>query len=263
MKDPIQFYNKKIPDVEEVVMIRFDDISDNCIYVTLMEYNISGIIIFKELSRRRVKTKNLRQLAPIGRTVPAVVTNESNAETITLTRKRITEDEINEFSEKYKKNRKVISILENLSHTTNMSFNEILINILHVLDKKYIETEQYESVFDLMKESYTNLEYLDDLELDQTIISKFKELIIKNFPKEVEKIQLKVALVSNSINGINTIKEIFAEIQKDFPEIKIFLDKTPYYVIELLHNHDSQLQKIKEYIQTKMLEDNGIFKEIK
>jgi len=263
MKDPIQFYNKNIPDIEEVVMIRFDSISDNCIYVTLMEYNISGIIIFKELSRKRVRTRNLRQLAPIGRTVPAVVTNDSNSDTISLTRKRITEDEINDFSDKYKKNRKVISILENLSHTTNMTFNDTLTKILHVLDRKYVETEEFKSVYDLMKESYTDLEYMDDLRLDPTIISNFRELIIRNFPKEIKKIQLKVALVSNSINGINTIKEIFVQIQKDFPEIKIFLEKTPYYIIELLQNDDSQLNKIKEYIQTKILEDNGIYKEIK
>ena len=73
MKDQLKYYNRQYPQVDEVVMIRIDDIGESCVNVTLMEYDIGGIIIFKELWNKRLRKKNLRQAAPIGRTMPAQV----------------------------------------------------------------------------------------------------------------------------------------------------------------------------------------------
>ena len=81
MKDQIKYYKRKYPLVDEMVMIRIDNIGEACVNVTLMEYDIEGIIVFKELWAKRLRKRNLRQAAPIGKCMPAqVMATEGNRE---------------------------------------------------------------------------------------------------------------------------------------------------------------------------------------
>ena len=46
MKDQLKYYNRKYPLVDEMVMIRIDSIG-KAVNVTLMEYDMEGIIVLK------------------------------------------------------------------------------------------------------------------------------------------------------------------------------------------------------------------------
>jgi translation initiation factor 2 alpha subunit (eIF-2alpha) len=264
MKDPIQLYSNKHPKVDEVVMIRYDDIADNCVEVTLMEYNMKGIIVFKELSKRRLRKRNLRQAAPIGKLAPAIVTNDSTDNIISLTRKRITDEETKKFSEKFKKNKKIISIFENLSYETKMPFNEVLEKISHKLDEFIIESEEYESLYDLFNDNNDNFYYLEKLDLEKNILDSLEEIILKNFIKPPEKIQIKMAIVSNGLEGVNIIKDIFNTVIENNKSLTYYLEKTPYYIIEMLSNDVKndmiKLKSISDIIEKYIVNKGGNFK---
>ncbi len=267
MKDPIQLYSNKKPEVDEVVMIRYDNIADNCVEVTLMEYNVKGIIVFKELSKRRLRKRNLRQAAPIGKLAPAIVTNESSNNIISLTRKRITDEETKEFSEKFKKNKRIISIFENLSYETKIPFKEILERISYKLHESMVKSEKYESLYDLFEDKYDNFDYLEELNLEENILDTLKEIILKNFSKAPEKIQIKMAIVSNGLEGVNIIRNIFNNIIQNNKDLTFYLEKTPYYIIEMLSedvkNDMKRLQSISDTIKQYITEKNGNFKQFK
>ena len=272
MKDPLKYYNRPYPQVDEFVMIRIDDIGEACVNVTLMEYDVGGTIIFKELWHKRLRKKNMRQAAPIGRTMPAQVMlsgeSDSKNNVITLTKRRITPEEIKDFSSIYSKNRQVISFMENLTHTNEIEFNTLLENIVHPLNRDYVECNEpdYESILDLFEEGNQedNYDFLNQLDISEKIKDDLIELINKKFKPTIEKVFAKIALLSSSHLGINVIKNVLLKSENENKDFNYYLDKTPYYNIEITTDqsvvYKKKLAKIVESIQKDMVAADGQFK---
>ena len=268
MKDPIKYYNKEYPDVDEMVMIRIDNIGESCVNVTLMEYNIQGIIVFKELWHRRLRKRNLRQAAPIGRSMPAQVMSnrDDGSKVISLTKKRITPEETKDFSKLFSKNRKIISMIENLSHILSLDFKDLTKKIIHKLNEKYIENNEYDfdSIHDLMETYNDDFSYLDFLDLDANLKENFIDIIQKNFKVEDIKLSVKIALVSNSPQGINTVKEILLKHESENPDINMYLDTSPYYIFETvttdLNKYKKKLNDLVSKTESDLLANNCKFK---
>ena len=272
MKDQLKYYNRPYPQVDEFVMIRIDDIGEACVNVTLMEYDIGGIIIFKELWHKRLRKKNMRQAAPIGRTMPAQVMlsgeSDSKNNVITLTKRRITPEEIKEFSSIYSKQRQVISFVENLTHTNEVEFSTLLEKIVHPLNRDYVECEEpmYQSILDLFEESNQedNFDFLNDIDVSDKIKEDLINLIKKKFKPTDEKVSAKIALLSSSHLGINVIKDVLIKSENDNKDFSYYLDKTPYYNIEITTDQPSiykkKLAQIVDSIQKEMIAADGQFK---
>ncbi|KAF3518812.1 hypothetical protein DY000_02059031 [Brassica cretica] len=65
-------YESKYPEVDMAVMIQVKNIADMGAYVSLLEYNnIEGMILFSELSRRRIRS--VSSLIKVGRIEPVMV----------------------------------------------------------------------------------------------------------------------------------------------------------------------------------------------
>jgi S1 RNA binding domain len=65
-------YETKYPEVDMAVMIQVKHIAEMGAYVSLLEYNnIEGMILFSELSRRRIRS--VSSLIKVGRQEPAIV----------------------------------------------------------------------------------------------------------------------------------------------------------------------------------------------
>jgi translation initiation factor 2 subunit 1 len=56
-RNDVRMYEKKFPEVEDVVMVQVKSIAESGAYVSLLEYNgIEGMILLSELSRRRIRS---------------------------------------------------------------------------------------------------------------------------------------------------------------------------------------------------------------
>jgi translation initiation factor 2 subunit 1 len=65
-------YEPQFPEVDAPVMIQVKHIADMGAYVSLLEYNnIEGMILFSELSRRRIRS--ISSLIKVGRQEPSMV----------------------------------------------------------------------------------------------------------------------------------------------------------------------------------------------
>ena len=122
-----RMYEAKYPEVDMAVMIQVNNIADMGAYVSLLEYNnIEGMILFSELSRRRIRSVN--SLIRVGRIEPVMVLRvDRDKGYIDLSKRRVSEEDIARCEERYNKSKLVHSIMRHVAETTNIDL-EVLKN---------------------------------------------------------------------------------------------------------------------------------------
>ncbi|XP_010264557.1 PREDICTED: eukaryotic translation initiation factor 2 subunit alpha homolog [Nelumbo nucifera] len=112
-----RMYEAKYPEVDMAVMIQVKNIADMGAYVSLLEYNnIEGMILFSELSRRRIRS--VSSLIKVGRQEPAMVLRvDKEKGYIDLSKRRVSEEDIQACEERYNKSKLVHSIMRHVAET--------------------------------------------------------------------------------------------------------------------------------------------------
>ncbi|KAB1214523.1 Eukaryotic translation initiation factor 2 subunit alpha [Morella rubra] len=112
-----RMFEAKYPEVDMAVMIQVKNISHMGAYASLLEYdNIGGMIMFSELSRRRIRS--VSSLIKVGRIEPAMVLRV-NVFTgyIDLCKRRVSKEDIEACEERYNKSKLVHSIMRDVAVT--------------------------------------------------------------------------------------------------------------------------------------------------
>ena len=66
MSDHCRFYEKELPEAEELVVVQVKRVEELGAYVSLVEYdNIEGMILYSEVSKRRVRS--ITKAIPVGK----------------------------------------------------------------------------------------------------------------------------------------------------------------------------------------------------
>lgn len=112
-----RMYESRYPEVDMAVMIQVKTIADMGAYVSLLEYNnIEGMILFSELSRRRIRS--VSSLIKVGRQEPVMVLRvDKEKGYIDLSKRRVSEEEIQGCEERYNKSKLVHSIMRHVAET--------------------------------------------------------------------------------------------------------------------------------------------------
>ena len=110
-------YEARYPEVDMAVMIQVKNIADMGAYVSLLEYNnIEGMILFSELSRRRIRS--VSSLIKVGRIEPVMVLRvDKEKGYIDLSKRRVSEEDIQACEERYNKSKLVHSIMRHVAET--------------------------------------------------------------------------------------------------------------------------------------------------
>lgn len=121
-----RMYESRYPEVDMAVMIQVKNIADMGAYVSLLEYNnIEGMILFSELSRRRIRS--ISSLIKVGRIEPVMVLRVDNERGyIDLSKRRVSEEDIQTCEERYNKSKLVHSIMRHVAETVGVNL-EVLI----------------------------------------------------------------------------------------------------------------------------------------
>lgn len=120
-----RMYEAKYPEVDMAVMIQVKNIADMGAYVSLLEYNnIEGMILFSELSRRRIRS--VSSLIKVGRIEPVMVLRvDKEKGYIDLSKRRVSEEDIQACEERYNKSKLVHSIMRHVAETMNIDLEVI------------------------------------------------------------------------------------------------------------------------------------------
>ena len=86
-------YEANCPKVDMAMMIQVNNIADMGTYISLLEYNFEGMIVFSKLSRRRIR--GMSSLIKVGRVEPVMVLRvDKEKGYIDLSKRRVSEEDI-------------------------------------------------------------------------------------------------------------------------------------------------------------------------
>ncbi|XP_074308162.1 eukaryotic translation initiation factor 2 subunit alpha homolog [Silene latifolia] len=243
-----RMYEAKYPEVDMAVMIQVKNIADMGAYVSLLEYNnIEGMILFSELSRRRIRSVN--SLIKVGRIEPVMVLRvDKDKGYIDLSKRRVSEEDIAHCEERYNKSKLVHSIMRHVAETTSTDLEELYVRFGWPLYRKYghafeafktVVTDP-DSILDQL--TYEVKKIGDDgqevTEVLPAVTPEIKDALVKNVKRRMTpqplKIRADIELKCFQFDGVLHIKEAMRKAEaagtNDCP-VKIKLVAPPLYVL--------------------------------
>ena len=120
-----RLYSNKLPEIDDDVYALVENINELNSKVTLLEYNhIDGMMPLSELSKKKVRS--IRKVMKKNQTHVLKVTDvDEEKNVVYLSKKRVTNDEIDLFKEKMSKEKHVLTIMNKISHKCNVSLEKL------------------------------------------------------------------------------------------------------------------------------------------
>lgn len=224
-----RFYEEKFPEPENVVMAQVKQITELGAYVKLLEYdNIDGMVLLSELSRRRIRSIN--KLIRIGQELPAVVLRVDKAKGyIDLSRRRVTQEDAEACNERFKKGKKMHSIMRHVAEKTLTPIEDLYQHIGWPLDKKYGHS------IDAFKLSITKPEVWNEVTFpSEAVKSELLYYIGERLTSQPTPVRADIEVTCFSYEGIDAIKEALRKAESlstDEIKIRVRLVSSPLFVI--------------------------------
>jgi len=196
-----RMYEKKYPDVDELVVVNVKSIAEMGAYVSLLEYNnIEGMILLSELSRRRIRS--ISKLIRVGRQEVVVVLRvDKEKGYIDLSKRRVSPEEVVKCEEKYNKSKAVHSIMRHVSETMQRNLEELYVQIAWPLYTKFGHA------YDAFKIAITEP---DSVFQDIAIPEDVKTCLVKNIQRRLTpqpvKVRADLEVTCFHYEGIDAIK---------------------------------------------------------
>ncbi|KAI3689482.1 hypothetical protein L2E82_47440 [Cichorium intybus] len=243
-----RMYEAKFPEVDTPVMIQVKEIGDVATHVSLLEYNnIEGMILLSDLSRRRIRS--VGSLIKVGRIEPAMVLRV-NAEKgyIDLSKKRLSEQDVQICEERYSKSKLVHSIMRHVAETMNVDLEDLYIHVGWPLYRKYGHAfEAFKSIVNdpdsVLKSLTREVKHIgpDGKEVTKVVPAlseDVKDALVRNIRRRMTpqplKIRADIEMKCFQFDGVLHIKEAMRQAEsvgtKDCP-VKIKLVAPPAYVL--------------------------------
>ncbi|KAL0402946.1 UNVERIFIED_CONTAM: Eukaryotic translation initiation factor 2 subunit alpha [Sesamum radiatum] len=215
-----RMYEAKYPEVDQAVMIQVKSMADSGAYVSLLEYNnIEGMILFSELSRRRIRS--ISSLIRVGRIEPVMVLRvDKEKGYIDLSKRRVSEEDIQACEERFNKSKLVHSIMRH--ETMNIDLEESYLTV--VVNSCMCDPVSWALVM--------------VTKVVPALSEEVKDALVKNIRRRMTpqplKIRADIEMKCFQFDGVLHIKEAMRKAEaagnKDCP-VKIKLVAPPAYVL--------------------------------
>lgn len=262
-----RFYEHRLPEIEDVVMVNVRSIADMGAYVHLQEYNnIEGMILLSELSRRRIRSIN--KLIRVGRSECVVVIRVDKDKCyIDLSKRRVSPDEIVKCEEKFAKARAVNSILRHVGELLNYEDDEKLEDLYRRtawhFDKKMGKPG---SCYEVFKHAVNAPDVLDECDIDDETKKVLLLNIKRRLTPQAVKLRADIEVACYEYEGIDAVKTALRKgIELSTVEniVKICLIAPPLYVMTTQTTERTEglevLNKAIQAIETSIKSSGGIF----
>ncbi|XP_070027005.1 eukaryotic translation initiation factor 2 subunit alpha homolog isoform X2 [Nicotiana sylvestris] len=243
-----RMYEAKYPEVDQAVMIQVKSMADSGAYVSLLEYNnIEGMILFSELSRRRIRS--ISSLIKVGRIEPVMVLRVDHERGyIDLSKRRVSEEDIQGCEERYNKSKLIHSIMRHVAETMNIDLEDLYVHVGWPLYKKYghaieafklIVNDPDPILNSLTREiKETGPDGQEVTKVVPALSEEVKDVLVKNIRRRMTpqplKIRADIEMKCFQFDGVIHIKEAMRKAEaagnQDCP-VKIKLVAPPVYVL--------------------------------
>jgi len=268
-----RFYEKKFPEIDDVVVVNVRSIADMGAYVHLLEYNnIEGMILLSELSRRRIRSIN--KLVKVGRDeVVTVLRVDKDKGYIDLSKRRVSDEDKKKCENRYEKAKHVNSILRHVADTLDYNSAEELEDLFQktawTLDKQYKKPDSdYPASYDCFKRAVDDPSILEALDINEATREVLLKTIRRRLTPQAVKVRADIEVSCYTYEGIDAIKAALTaglECSSDQIPLNIQLIAPPLYVVTTsTTEHKIALEKLKEalaVIKEKIEASGGLFAE--
>lgn len=222
-------YEKKYPDVDELVVVNVKSIAEMGAYVSLLEYNnIEGMILLSELSRRRIRS--ISKLIRVGRQEVVVVLRvDKEKGYIDLSKRRVSPEEVVKCEEKYNKSKAVHSIMRHISETMQRSVEDLYLQFGWPLYNRFGHA------YDAFKLAITDPDTVfQGLNVDEELRSCIIKNIQRRLAPQPVKVRADLEVTCFHYDGIDVIKHALKAgeaLSSTDSSISVKLVAPPLYVM--------------------------------
>jgi translation initiation factor 2 alpha subunit (eIF-2alpha) len=125
----MKFYENNFPEDGTIVAVRVDEINDFGVNVTLLEYDLKGMVMAKEVSRKRIRT--IKEVLRVGQETAAQVTkSDEKTACVDLSIKLCSAEEIATTLNRYHKHGAIFNILNKLAEQTGSKVEDHLSSLV-------------------------------------------------------------------------------------------------------------------------------------
>lgn len=223
-----RFYEKKFPDADEVVMVNVTRITQMGAYVTLLEYNnIEGMVMYSELSRRRIRSIN--KLIRVGKQEAVMVMRvDPDKGYIDLSKRRVAPEDVATCEDRYIRAKTVHSILRQVASTVGVTLESLYQTIGWPLYKKHGHA------YEAFRRSVGEPDIFEGLEIPDKIMKPLKETIRRRLTPKPIKVRADIEVRCFTYEGIDAIRDALLAGQAQSTEdvqISVKLIAPPLYVL--------------------------------
>ena len=194
---------KDRPDEGDLVVVTISDVEENSAYADLDEYeNVNGLIHISEASRSWVEDLT-REIDEGEKTVAQVI--DVDEDTITLSLKRVNENNKREAMSRWNKEQKAEKFVEDLQEDLDMDEDELYEEVVFPMQR------ELGSAFHGFEISTAQEDRLKEF-LDDEVVEEIQKVAKKNIDLKQEKFEGEIELEFMSENGIERIKECFEDL---------------------------------------------------
>lgn len=214
--DECRFYELPLPLERQLVMCKVTRVAEMAAFVKLVEYgNIEGMILFAELSTRRIRSL-CKEIRAGQYAVCMVIRVERDKGYIDLSRKRVTHEERYHFLAQYSKSKIIDSTLRKLSANHDIPREQLASKLAwplyrqfpHCVDafKSYINTK--------------NTKIFESLDVSDTVRNSLYKIIEKKLTPQATRIKARIEVCCFGPKGIEAVKEALLEgLKQDKNEV--------------------------------------------
>jgi len=251
------FYERKVPETDELVMVKINSIDDMGVLCSLLEYNnLEGFLPLTQISRNSRMRSVLRFVRVGQQQVLQVLRVDTKCGYTDLSKKYITEVEREEGTDKFNKGKTVHNIAKRVAETQHKEIEEIYKNYVWPLYKTHGHPYDAFKTLAGMKEGEEVDIWKDcDTDLDMEIKLSFSGLIKHQMAVQPVKIGAQIEVMCYSEGGIDDIKHALKaglEVNNDaLTTVKIQLISSPLYLVWTTTLDEDKGQKaLKEVVDT-------------
>lgn len=238
-------YRKELPEVDDLVMVRYSQSTESVIYCELLEYgNIQGLMILSEFSR---SMNGIRKgyFAEGKRDVLRVTEVSAERRAVCVSKRQRTADEALEHAAWFAKTQRVDKIVRALAE-------ELKTTPVELYQQWFWDLyEHHAHAYDAL-ESWRQGREIDTSGLSAEQIVVLRRLVEKYFKKASVKVESIIEVTCFEEAGVNAIKNAFGCIP---PSINVQLLASPAYSVWVMTDGDvaEASQRIRDAIETMRL----------
>jgi len=249
------FYEKRVPEPDELVMVRVNSIDDMGVMCSLLEYNdLEGFLPLSEISRKRMRSV-LRHVRVGQKQVLQVLRVDTERGYVDLSKKYVGAQEKELGSNKFEKGKHVHSIAKRLAEVTHQptkaTFEKLIFPLYQQVRHPYEGFKAFasedEDIFSGIVEGVTD-----------EIKAHLKKIVVQRMAVQPVKLGSQIELTCYSFAGIEDIKRALhagLDAADANDGVKIQLISSPVYLVWLQTIDEEKGKKILGSVITAVKED--------